>query len=190
MRRLVCLLALSLASCVTYSLVAPGRVEIGEAYTVQPGVAWNRIATGQRERWTVDGPRLQDLVFFKGLADGETLFPVNPLARMTDKAKRTPRFRARMTALEIQEFVAASLAFAGHAQVRTKDLLPARFGTADGFRFAFSYALQDGLEKRGFAVGRVRNEGLDLILYRGTRLYYYGKYADEAERIVRSIRLL
>ena len=183
-------LALVLAACSQFTLIEPGRIEVGGVYTVQPGIAWNRSKAGKRHLWTVDGPLLQDLFFINGLEQGDPLFRGGALARMAGKKKKKPVFSSDMTAIEIKEFIEASFVLNSYAALKTTRLRPIKFGTAPGFRFEFTYALKEGLEKRGFAVGMVRRKRLHLILYRGTRLYYFGKYEAEVERIIRSIRLL
>jgi len=41
-----------------------------------------------------------------------------------------------------------------------------------------------------FVVGAVIKERLQLIIYYGTRLYYFDKHKDDVERLVRSIQVL
>ena len=58
------LLALSvLAACAQYSLVEAERVKIGNAYSVDPQIAWSKLQVGDFEIWTVDGANLESLQF-------------------------------------------------------------------------------------------------------------------------------
>ncbi len=174
--------AVLIAACAQYSLVKPQTVSIGGAYTVEPQISWNKATKGKAEIWTVDGPLLQELRFIKGLEDGDKLF------RLEGK-KKMPTFDSDMTPLEIKELFEGSLARAEVGQVQTMNLRPVKFGTAGGFRFEFTYVTKDGLEIEGFVVGTVKDKKLYLIMYTGTRLYYYRKHKDDAERLVKSIRM-
>ena len=176
------LLVFLLVACQQFTLVRPGPTEMGGTYSIRPGISWNRALFPKRELWTVDGPLLQDLYFFKGLENGDALF------RGANRQK--PRFRRTMNQNQIKKFIETSFTLNGYGALMTGPLRPQRLGRARGFRFDFSYALRDGLEKRGFAVGLVLKGRLHLILYRAATLYYFGKYKTEAERIIRSIRLL
>ncbi|MCZ6849398.1 MAG: hypothetical protein O7F75_11185 [Alphaproteobacteria bacterium] len=175
--------ALLVTACAQYSLVKPVKVLIGDAYSVDAQIAWNKKTEGKTEIWTVDGPLLQELRFIKGIEDGDTLLE----GRVGNKL---PTFKSKMTAIEIKELFEASLAQIGLARLKTLNLRPNGFGKASGFRFEFTYVLNNGLEKQGFAIGAVMNDKLYMIIYSGTRLHYYPKHKDDVERLVRSIRML
>ncbi len=177
------ILALLIAACVQYSLVKPEKVAIGDVYTVDAQISWNRMTEGKTEIWTVDGPLLQELRFIKGVEDGDALFRGGAVWNL-------PPFKSKMTAIEIKELFETSLAQIGVARMRTLNLRPESFGPVAGFRFEFTYARKDGLEKQGFALGAVIGEKLHMIIYSGTRLHYYPKHKDEVERLVRSIRMI
>ncbi len=185
MARITVLIAAAalIAACAQYTLVKPERVSIGGAYTVESQIFWSKVTKGKTEIWTVDGPLLQELRFVKGLEEGGKLF------RGKDRDKMPP-FNSKMTAIEIKEFFEASLAFVNVPQVKTANLRPENFGNVPGFRFEFTFATQDGLEKQGFVVGAVKDEKLYLIVYNGARLHYYGKHKEDVERLIHSIRLL
>ena len=177
------ILALLITACVRYSLVESEKVAIGDVYTVDAQIAWNRISEGKTEIWTVDGPLLQELRFIKGIDDGDALF-------RGGVGKKLPPFKSKMTAIEIKELFETSLAQIGVARMRTLNLRPESFGPVAGFRFEFTYARKDGLEKQGFALGAVIDEKLHMIIYSGTRLHYYPKRKDDVERLIRSIRMI
>ncbi len=177
------ILALLVAACARYSLVKPVKVLIGDVYSVDAQIAWNKKTEGKAEIWTVDGPLLQELRFIKGIEDGDALF-------RGGFGKKFPPFKSKMTAIEIKELFEASLAQIGLARLKTLNLRPNDFGKVAGFRFEFTYVLKNGLEKQGFALGAVIDEKLHMIIYSGTRLHYYPKHKDEVERLIRSIRML
>jgi hypothetical protein len=187
MNRAVVLLAVAVlaAACAKFSLVGPGRVEMDDAYTVDSRVAWNKTSDGKAQIWTVDGPQLQRLTFVNGLDDGDPLFEIKG-----DKAENMPRYDAAMTPLEVRELIEAGLRVSGANQLETHNFRPETFGSIPGYRFEFSFALESGLENEGTVIGAKMDGKLYLILYTGTRFYYYGKQKDDVERLIDSIRIL
>ncbi len=189
MRRIatIAVLLIALAACAQYSLVKATAQKIGGAYTVEAQIDWNKHAEGKLEWWTVDGPGLEVLRFFKGLDDGDALF-----TRPAGMAKgiKFPTYRAGMTASEVMEFVVESLGRAGAADLEARGLQPAQFGSVPGFRFELTFATGSGLEMRGLAAGAVIEDALHLILYTGTRVHYFPKYRDDVERLLGSIELI
>jgi hypothetical protein len=185
--RVVVLLAVAVlaAACAKFSLVGPGRLEMADAYTVDSPVAWNETSEGKVQIWTVDGPQLQRLTFVNGLEDGDPLFETKG-----DSAENMPRYNSAMTPLEIKELIEAGLRVSGANQLETSDFRPQAFGSIPGYRFEFSYALESGLENEGTALAAKKDGKLYLILYTGTRFYYYGKHKDDVERLIDSIRIL
>lgn len=177
--------AVLVAACAQFSLVGPGRVEMAGVYAVDTPVAWNKSAEGKSELWTVDGFQLQKLTFVNGLEDGDPLFETKG-----DNAKNMPRYDTAMTPLEVKELIEAGLRVSGVHQLETYNFRPEMFGSIPGYRFEFSYALESGLENEGTVVGAKKDGRLYLIIYTGTRFYYYGKHKDDVERLIDSIRIL
>jgi hypothetical protein len=118
--------------------------------------------------------------------------PVRPRARSLfrsqDEAKRA-KFRKDMTASEIAELVVDSVGAAGAERVVATGLRPETFAGRDGFRFDLRFETKSGLEKRGFVVGAVANERLYLIMYSGLADHYFPKHREDAEGVIRSVRL-
>jgi hypothetical protein len=177
--------AVLVAACAQFSLVGPGRVEMAGVYAVDTPVAWNRTSEGKSELWTVDGFQLQKLTFVNGLEDGDPLFETKG-----DNAKNMPRYDTVMTSLEVKELIEAGLRVSGVHQLETYNFRPETFGSIPGFRFEFSYALESGLENEGTVIGAKKDGKLYLIIYTGTRFYYYGKHKDDVERLIDSIQIL
>ncbi|MFQ5785981.1 MAG: hypothetical protein ACE5H8_14325 [Alphaproteobacteria bacterium] len=184
-RRIVALLiVLWLAACAQYSLVEPGKRKIGEAFTVEPAIAWSASAEGKLETWTVDGPALEAIHFVKALADGDPLLgPGRP-------EEKRPVFRKDMSESEVMEFLIDSIAASGIARVEASGLRPISFGAVPGFRFEFSYLSAEGLEMDGMAAGAIVDGKLYVIIYSGAHAYYYPKYMPEVERLIDSIEML
>lgn len=209
MKRNVLVLALALAvtSCAYYTLVKPERRAVGNLYTVETQIAWSKATEGRIESWTVDGPLLESVRFLNGLKDGDSLL------KTTTKETKLPRFRSHMTPSEVMEFFVASVKSIGGgleaahlaagrvssaavqrasinaATVKATNLRPTSFGTLPGFRFDLSFLSKEGLEREGMVVGTIHEGQLYLIIYTGTREYYYSKYREEVERIVSSIEI-
>jgi hypothetical protein len=177
-------LCFALAACAPYSLVKSGKdVQVGPVFTVDTPINWSKSENGKVETWTIDGPQLQRLVFFKGVHDGYPLFPVYG----SSGEKEMPVFNSFMNPLEIKEFIEASLTRSGAHQMVTKDLRPVKMDSLDGFRFEFSYFVESGLKYDGFVVGAKRQDRLLAIMYVGTALHHYGKHLDDAEKVVASV---
>jgi hypothetical protein len=176
------LLATGCAVVETYRPVEPGVRSIGGVYTVEPGLAWSSSTTGKLEMWTIDGVALENLRFFTGIADGEPL----PVSRAVVIDDRRPRFRSWMTAAETSDFVAESLY---GTQFTPKNVRPAPFGRASGFRFELSYTARDGVQRDALVAAAVVQQRLHLIAYEGTALYHFARYRGEVERIIGSVRL-
>jgi hypothetical protein len=177
-------LALIWGGCAPYTLIEPKRIAIGDLYTLEPQVQWNAMESGKIVNWTVDGFPLEAVRFFRGLADGEPLFP-----ELSRAGARPPTFSTRMAPSEVAEFVVDSLSLAGAQQVRMQNLRPRPFGTLEGFTFDMTYLHRNGLEAQGLVVGAVANGKLQLIIYTGTRQYYFPKYIADVDRMIDSIRI-
>lgn len=183
MRRKLTLIILlaALAACTQYSLVEVKNQTIGGAYSVDPQITWSKSTEGKMELWTIDGPGLEAVRFYKGLGDGDTLL------KPKDKTVKLPKYEAGMKANEIMEFVIDSIARGGAGEVGSSNLRPAQFGAVQGFRFELTFLTSEGLEVDGLAAGAVIEEKLHLIIYTGARAYYYPKYRDAVERMIGSI---
>jgi hypothetical protein len=172
-----------LAACTQYSLVDAQRVKIGNAYSVDPQIAWSKLQVGDFEIWTVDGANLEALQFHSGIETGDTLYE-----RADDED--LPVFDADMKPNEVMEFVVDSLARQGANDIKTSGLRPTEFGQVRGYRFQFAFQTNDGLQMRGLATGTVMEDELHLILYMGASTYYFEKYLDQVERIFASIQTI
>lgn len=172
-----------LGACTQYSLIEPERVEIGGAYSVDSQISWSKQVVGKTEIWTVDGPGLEAVQFFKGLEDGDTLYKPLP-------DEDLPVFESDMRASEVMEFVVDSLSRRGAAGIEASGLRPETFGSVPGYRFDLTFQTTDGLMMRGMAFGAVIEEELQLILYTGTRTYYFDRYEDRVEDLFASIETI
>jgi len=204
---LLLIVLLFIGGCTQYTAVPAERRAIGSLYSVKSNVAWSQADEGGMQLWTIDGPLLEALRFVT-LNDGDTLF------QTSDKEAKLPRFRAHMTPTEVVEFFVASLksvsggvdthqlskGMVQPAQIRAgsinaasidvKNLRPADFGRLPGFRFDFSYLSKEGLERQGIAFGSIHEGKLLLMVYSGTREYYFDKHKQDAEAIFSSVEVV
>ena len=190
MRRLGLLLLVSVlaAGCAMVTLVEPKATSIGDAYTVEPQIRWASVpARSGMDLWTVDGAALDSITFVKGLADGEVM--LRGAVQGGPPEDKRPKFRAQMTPSDIAELVIDSYALLGHQKIETASLRPAKFGSAEGFRFEMGWVTRGGLEIQALVAGAVVKGKLHLIIYSGTRAHYFPKYRDDVERVLASIRL-
>lgn len=209
MKRMILLtmVLIGIGGCTHYTAVPAERRAIADLYSVKSSVAWSQADEGGIQVWTIDGPLLEALRFVT-LSDGDTLF------RTSDKEAKVPRFRNHMTPNEVVEFFVASLKSvsggvdthqlakgmvhpagirAGSinaATIDVKNLRPADFGRLPGFRFDFSFLSKEGLERQGIAFGSIHEGKLLLMVYTGTREYYFEKHRQEVETIFSSVQLM
>jgi hypothetical protein len=189
------LLLLDVTSCAPYWSIAPKRVAVQDDIIVEPGESWARAWVtpfdgwafwfpAPVERWTIDGERLDLLTFYVGVPDGQ------PLIRIPDvKEKSLPPFRQSMSPPEILDLFEAAIAKADStAVVEGRNLRPAKFGDADGFRFEMSLTPPDDIDRELAAVGAVHDGKLYLVTFEGTRLYHFARHLPEFERIIATVR--
>jgi hypothetical protein len=176
-------LILLLSGCATfYTLVEPGQVAICDLYSVKPGIRWSEIQKGDVRLWTVDGVELESIRFISGVREGV------PVMDITQEKHETP-FRPDMSETELVDAIVDAFSLSGSQQVEARNLRPAHFGSAEGFRFELDFMNADGLNKEGIVVGTIINQSLYLIIYTGTRIHYFPRYAREFEDIVSSIEI-
>lgn len=173
------------ASCVGYTLVEPKRVKINDLYSVDAQIAWSKQSQGKLIVWTVDGPRLQQLVFVNELKKGDKLF--SDTAPNAGPKRKLPEFDPGMNPIEVAEFFESSLAQIGAVDMRVRNLQPARFGKLDGFGFDYTFKVKAGVDYTGFARAVVKDGRLHMIYYHGTRMHFFDKHKGDVDRLVDSI---
>jgi hypothetical protein len=185
---------LALAACTPFTLVNPERQTIGGVISVAPGTKWNKVTMtdfqGAVEVWTLDGPVLNTLVFFTGVADGEPLFtrrqPVGAPA-----GEKPPVFRSTMNPVEVQELLEATVArYFQTTLAEGRNLKPTPVADGQGFRFDTRLVGKDEVERDGVFVGTIRRGKLYGAWFQGARLHYFGRYLPEFDRMVASAQLV
>lgn len=194
LRPLVAALLLALAGCAPYTLVSPERQTVAGVISVAPGVRWNRLAVtdfaGSVEVWTLDGPVLNTLVFFTGVADGEPLFTRRTPAG-APAAEKPAVFRATMNAVEVQELLEATVARYFQTTIAEgRNLKPVSIANGQGFRFETRLVGKDEVERDGVFVGTIRRGKLYGAWFQGAKLHYFARYLPEFDRMVESAQLV
>lgn len=157
--------------------------------TVTPSIDWNRMSARPgvaAESWTLDGLSLNDLTFYGGIADGQTLF--------RDAKKKTeplPRFSKTMLIPDIAALFENSYRVALETSLMSVDSIePAIFAGRPGFRFTYSYVVQDEeVRRKGEARGAVVDGRLYLITYQAPVIHYFNTDVDKFRSIADSARL-
>jgi hypothetical protein len=192
-RRCAIGLALALtAACAPITLVKPERQTVGGVISVQPGVAWNKLAMhnyqGKIEVWTQDGAMLNTLLLFTGVPDGQPLFT---LANAGSQQEKPPVFRSTMNAVEVQELLEATAARYFQTTIAEgRNLKPVPVANGQGFRFETRLVGRDEVERDGVFVGTIRNGKLYGAWFQGAKLHYYARYLPEFDRMVASAQLV
>lgn len=186
--------ALLLAGCASGYALAPAgepRAVARSKLTVTPPSAWNRLGSvagpgKNAELWTLDGPTLNDITFYGGIADDRTLF------REVDRRDRPlPRFQATMLPPDVAQLLETSYRVAlGTALFTLGTLEPATFAGQSGFRFTYSYTVQDEEVRRlGEATGAILDGQLYLVTFEAPAVHYFEKSLPDYRAIIASARL-
>jgi len=154
--------------------------------TVTPSIDWNGIGGRhgkQSEVWTIDGDRLNELIFLGGLGSGQTL---------TKAAKHVtlPALQAKTLLVELPDLLErtyrVSRQISDYTQLEAK---PRTFLGHDGIAFDYEFVNGDGLHVRGSAVATIIDAKLYMINLNAPRLYYYERSKPAFDAIVESARL-
>jgi hypothetical protein len=173
-----------LTGCPSITLVKPGPITLQDNLIVESTHEWSLISGFTKwDVLTVDGARLQRISVLSGLEDGETIFSF-------PQEKKAPKFKSAMTAVEIADAIKSSMAVGNLRNFKIINLKPYKIGSEDGFRFDCTYTTKDGLDFKCLFVGAVYKKRLSLIAAYGTAVYYYDKYSEEAERMIKSARFI
>ncbi|MDA8708778.1 hypothetical protein N9M10_05315 [Hellea sp.] len=179
------LAAMTLSACASMSAVSAGETFKGEtAFEVTPSASWSRLPDGLNP--TKGSALTQD-----GVPLGAVyLVTVENDKAMLDKIKRQnlPRYISGSTELEQIDFLEASLALLGYADLAAINQRPATVDGVSGIQFGLTGKYSNGLEMQGDVLIFEADEQLNVIFYAAPKMHYYEKYKDDAEIIFRSVR--
>lgn len=154
-----------------------------------PADGWNRSTarpSARSERWTRDGLALNELTFFAGVMDGETLY-FSPFGT----AKELPKFRSAMLPTDIVELFESSNRIVLDSSVfNITNVEPAKLGKYPAVRFSYSYAAQDeGLTRKGEGVAATINGRLYLVNFIAPAIHYFDRDIGEVRQLVAAMEL-
>jgi hypothetical protein len=171
-----------------YKLMSAGQPETvaKSVLSVTPSIDWNRLGARpgrNAESWTLDGLTLNDLTFYGGIGNDQTLF-----RDAHKKDAPLPHFSATMLAPDIAQLFEGSYRVANQtALMKIESIEPAKFAGQNGFKFTYSFTIQGEEVKRlGEARGAVVNGGLYLITYEAPLIYYYARDLEAFRKLADS----
>lgn len=183
-------LALGAAPLFANALVAPGPTAgiAKSRFSAAPDSEWNRLSAREgkkAETWTLDGPELNRVTFFGGVAVGE------PLLREFDKKnKPLPLVTRGMLITDIPVLLETSYRAQGRVSRFTVDLVePAQVGGHKGVRFAYSYVREDDVERKGEAIGAIVNDQLYLTTYEAPAIYFFDRDLEKFRQLASTIKM-
>ncbi len=180
--------------CASSRSVQPGETRnIFKEYEVRSQAKWARVGFRNVEVWTVDGPQLQQLRFYRELETGDSLFeiPIESVLIAPSVLEKQPKYHEEMLPHDVVEMVTATLMQWGAVDAVARGPRPEKFGGRDGFRFDVQFHTGGGVQYRALALGHITRENrLLLILYMGAEDVYYPKFLAEVENIIASVRWL
>jgi hypothetical protein len=170
------IVGLALASPSSAGGLKPAGIPIAVAkstLTVTPDQAWNKGARPGRlsEAWTLDGLSINELTFYGGILDNTTLF-----REVNKTTAPLPRFSKTMLAPDVVQWFESSYRIAGHTSLMAIDSVePATFAGNQGFKFTYSFALQDEVKRKGEARGAIIGGKLYMITFEAPRIHYFDR---------------
>lgn len=185
------LLVLAAPAGAGYKLMPAGQPATvrSSALQVTPTIDWNRLGAKvgrNAEAWTLDGQSLNEITFYAGIGDGETLFK-----ERNKKDKPLPRFSAGMLAPDVVQLFESSYRIAAETPLFSVDKVePATFLGRPGFRFRYSFTVQDEEVRRtGEATGAVVDGKLYMIAFEAPTLHYFDRDVANYQALVASAKL-
>lgn len=153
---------------------------------VTPAEDWNRWTTRpvpKSEVWTLDGPALNELMFWTGIIPGETLY-----RDMAKKDRPLPKMRAGMQLTDIPDFLESSV----RVQLDTSSFEitgtePVRFAGRDGIRFTYTFATgASNIVRKGVAQATLAGGSLTMIGFTAPEAFYFERDRARAEALMAS----
>jgi hypothetical protein len=184
------IVTLLLASCGGYTLVNGGaETKIGDVMASTPLKDWSKTKDGNVDVWTLDGPLLQQIIFVKGIKDGNYMIPIRK-ARSYALEDDIPKFEKSMTSIEVVELFESTIKRMKAQETEITNVRPYKTSHTAGFRFEFNFLTENGLSKTGSSYVVLEDERLYMAIYIGAELHYYEKGINDFEKIISSLRIL
>ncbi|HEX2764477.1 MAG TPA: hypothetical protein VHM92_11645 [Allosphingosinicella sp.] len=194
MRKLVIavtlLAALGTGPALANSLVSPGpRGKIARSnMSVSPAGEWNRLSlkAGKNvEVWTLDGPELNKVTFYGGIAVGQ------PLVREVNKKNAPlPRVSANMLITDIPAILETTYRAQFNAsQITIDSQEPTVVSGHKGIAFTYFYVRPDDeVQRKGEAVGAVVGDRLYLVTYEAPAIHFFDKDESKFRQLAATLK--
>lgn len=162
---------------------------VNGAMKVTPGQAWNRWTarpSNRGEIWTLDGLGLNELSFFAGIRDGETLYHEQDRRNLP-----LPRYRSNMSPLDVVELFEGSNRILLQSSIfEIGKVEPAKLAGHDGVRFQYRFvAGGEELARRGEGVAAIIDGKLYLVNFAAPAIHYFDRDLPKFHAIVDSISI-
>ncbi|MBI5279634.1 MAG: hypothetical protein HY854_24590 [Burkholderiales bacterium] len=193
MKKLIALvIAVLLAGCAAVTKVEGEQVVNGRL-TLTVDHAWNRLSGalgGQPyETWTQDGPSLDHLRIWAGIAAGEPLMKYTGRVPAGQTAPRVPTFTAGMAPDQLVTLFEQLYAVDG-STVKVAKVEPATFAGEKGVRFEFNIARKrDDLQLKGVGWAAVRGNELFAATFVAPQVAFFPKLFPKASGIVATAKI-
>lgn len=183
-------LGLAVTPALAYKLITKGAAVVaGKSITVTPGCDWNRIGFVHgkiAESWTLDGLALNDVTFYGGIPADTVL-----IRETNKKDKPLPRFSPTMLAPDVAQLFEGSYRLAKGTSLFSIDSVePAQFAGRPGFRFAYTFTVQnEEVKRKGEATGAIVGGKLYMITFEAPVIHYFDRDAPQYRAIVDSAKI-
>jgi hypothetical protein len=178
------------ANVLANSLVKPGVVAgiAKSKISASPEGEWNKLKfrPGSKvEIWTLDGPQLNQVMFFGGVEPGQPLF------KEADKKRAPlPKVGSGMLITDIPALLESTYRArrdVNRMTIETQE--PAVVNGTSGVKFTYRFVRnEDDVERTGEAFGAVKNGNLYLVVYEAPSLHFFERDAPRFKRLLSTIR--
>ncbi|MBA2936493.1 hypothetical protein HZF05_20625 [Sphingomonas sp. CGMCC 1.13654] len=174
-----------------YHLMTSGTPEYvaKSGLSVTPSQDWNRLGSRpgrNAESWTLDGLALNDMTFYGGIGNDETLF-----RDAQKKDMPLPHFSSTMLAPDVAQLFEGSYRVANNTTLMSVDSIePAQVGDQKGFRFTYSFTKQDEeVKRKGEALGAIVGGKLYLLTFEAPAIFYFDRDIASARALMTSAKI-
>ena len=187
------------ATLIALAFPAEGRNRLREANVseniassdvlVTPAIEWNRLSHRpgkgrSTEIWTIDGPPLNEVTFYVGIRDDETLFD-----EVDRRDNPLPRFSDTMLLLDIPRLLQNSYQIGrGVTVYELESAEPTDFMGQPGARFTYTFTASDEVRRRGEAYAMIWEGELYLVTYEAPAIHFFDITIEPFRQLIQSAR--
>lgn len=157
--------------------------------TVVPDREWNKLGArpGRNgETWTIDGDGLNEVNFYGGVADDQTLF-----REVSKHTRPLPHFSSTMLLTDLPTLFEDSYSIALDTQLmKIASVEPTTFLGQKGIHFTYSFArIDEEVRRKGEASAAIIGGKLYMISFEAPDVYYYDRDVAAYRAIVAQARM-